>query len=764
MTDQLPTDPAPAVTVSEVRVLDGPNLYFTRPAVKVSLRLPGYLALDRRGAVDLAKRLGLGASSPGKPGTAQRQRFVMRLAAHVTRRVADGLGISRMTVRARAGQGVDEIVVAVPWRHREWGRATGEELGPLLSELLLADPDDPQAADDIVEAAAERIRELEPGESSQVITPQVPVASITGTNGKTTTTRIVAHVAMTAGYVTAWSSTSGVVVMGETTEPGDYSGPGGARSVLSTPGLEIGVLETARGGLLLRGMGVASNDVSVVTNVSADHLGLQGIDTLDQLAEVKAIVTTVTKPDGWVVLNGDDPRVWAMRHRIKARPWAFSLDPDSPALREALTVGGRGITILDGDIVVLTRGKDPDRLARIVDVPVTLSGLSHFNIANALAAAAAALGLGMPRAAVVEGLRTFAPDPVLNEGRLNTYSMPLASFAPAEVAGEAVEGADRGSATVILDMAHNEAGLEALLEVAGGLRAPGGRVHLGLGATGDRPDEAIEGLGEIAGKLADRVVIAHKPKYLRGRTVDDIDSHLRAGLARVGTVDVESFPHEIDGLAAILPEVRAGDVVAFMAHDQRPQCAAWLAEHGATPDDARSIRRKVIEARGEHELDAEMAQLWSLDDDHARVERFRVLAQERPRDHRMTFELASALDRAGLEAEAIPLYRKVIASGLREPFRHRAQLQAASSLRVVGETDEALSLLDEVALSQPRSAAAAAFRALTLADTGREREAVADLLDALVDHSPDEDTTAYRVSLRAYAEQLRERAHADQDS
>lgn len=172
----------------------------------------------------------------------------------------------------------------------------------------------------------------------------------------------------------------------------------------------------------------------------------------------------------------------------------------------------------------------------------------------------------------------------------------------------------------------------------------------------------------------------------------------------------------------------------------------------------------MIEARGEHELDAEMAQLWSLDDDHARVERFRVLAQERPRDHRMTFELASALDRAGLEAEAIPLYRKVIASGLREPFRHRAQLQAASSLRVVGETDEALSLLDEVALSQPRSAAAAAFRALTLADTGREREAVADLLDALVDHSPDEDTTAYRVSLRAYAEQLRERAHADQDS
>ncbi|MEP6648823.1 MAG: Mur ligase family protein, partial [Lapillicoccus sp.] len=196
-------------------------------------------------------------------------------------------------------------------------------------------------------------------------------------NGKTTTTRLVAHIAMTAGKKTAWSSTSGVVVMGETVHEGDFSGPAGAREVLATPGLELAVLETARGGMLLRGMGVAANDVSVVTNVTADHLGMQGIDTLDQLAEVKAIVTTVTKPDGWVVLNGEDPRVWAMRHRIVARPWAFSVDPDAPALRESIAAGGRGITVLDGEIVVLTPGTDPDRLVKIVDVPVTLSGLSR---------------------------------------------------------------------------------------------------------------------------------------------------------------------------------------------------------------------------------------------------------------------------------------------------------------------------------------------------------------------------------------------------
>ena len=166
------------------------------------------------------------------------------------------------------------------------------------------------------------------GTGPRLVTPRIPVASVTGTNGKTTTTRLLAHICMTAGLRTGWSSTDGVVVQGEVVEPGDYSGPAGARAVLETPGVQVGILETARGGMLLRGMGVTHNDVSVVTNVSADHLGMQGIDTVDQLAEVKAIVTRVTKPQGWVVLNGEDPRVWAMRAGIRARPWVFTADAE----------------------------------------------------------------------------------------------------------------------------------------------------------------------------------------------------------------------------------------------------------------------------------------------------------------------------------------------------------------------------------------------------------------------------------------------------
>ena len=156
--------------------------------------------------------------------------------------------------------------------------------------------------------------------------------------------------------------------------------------------------------------------------MSADHLGLQGIDTLDQLAEVKAVVPHITRKDGWAVLNGDDPRVFAMRTTIKAQPWVFSRDPDSPAIREVLTrrrPGHHGHRRLD---LRARPSADPDPLVELVDVPMTLAGLSRFNVENALAAASAALAIGLPRATVVEGLRTFCPDAEHNPGRMNFFT------------------------------------------------------------------------------------------------------------------------------------------------------------------------------------------------------------------------------------------------------------------------------------------------------------------------------------------------------
>lgn len=727
--------PAEQVRVDEVRVLDGPNLYFARPAIKVILHVPGFLELKRTDAEALARRLGMRSARPGKRGTALRQRFVMRVIRTVTRRVGTEIGAGRLGVRVRAGQTVEDVVLAFPWVHRTRGRVAGEQFGAVMAGLL----DRSRSADEVIEAAAAVILAAPDGPGPSVLTPTVPVASVTGTNGKTTTTRLMAHMCMSAGLKTAWSSTDGVVVMGETKEEGDFSGPAGARGVLETPGLEIGILETARGGMLLKGMGVTANDVSVVTNVSADHLGLQGIDTLDQLAEVKAIVTTVTKPQGWVVLNGDDPRVWAMRFGIKAKPWAFSLDPASPALWESINSGGRGITVLDGEIVVLSPNGDPDRLVKIVDVPMTLSGLSRNNIANALAGAAAALGLGVPRSAVVEGLRTFAPDPEHNWGRLNTYSLPLPSG---------------GKATVIMDMAHNEAGLEALLDVARGLAAPGGAVRLGLGCAGDRADEAIVAMGEIAGRGAEEVVLKVARHYLRGREPEDLLGLFRDGLAKVGVLDVPGYDTELESFEALVPHALDGDVIALMCHAERTEVNGWIREHGGKVDDARAIRRKVVAARGEHELEAEIAALWEDDDEPARLAAAQELVDGHPGDPRLVFELAGVKDAMGDEQGAIGLYEEALAGGLREPHRHRAQLQLASSLRVVGRTAEAQGLVADVLEARPHNTAALMLKALVQADLGQERQALADLIRSTLEATTDVDTQAYRRALRAYADEL----------
>jgi cyanophycin synthetase len=209
---------------------------------------------------------------------------------------------------------------------------------------------------------------------------------------------------------------------------------------------------------------------------------------------------------------------------------------------------------------------------------MTLAGLSHFNVENALAAASAGLAAGLPRDAVVEGLKTFLPDSTHNPGRMNMFSL--------------------GGVTVVMDLAHNEAGLAALVEVLRGVRAPGGRVLLGVGAVGDRQDELLETLGEIAARDADAIVIGHKERYLRGRSTDEMDTLLRAGAARVGVTSVPSYPTELAALRALLETAQPGDAVGLMCHAERSEVQAWLAGQGATADTPDVLREKVVRARG----------------------------------------------------------------------------------------------------------------------------------------------------------------------
>jgi cyanophycin synthetase len=565
----------------ELRVLDGPNLYFTRPAIKLTLAVPGWLEMDEARAATLAAAAGLrgidleapSASRvrPGVANTQSRLRFVARLAAHVTRSLASAAG-SALAVRSRPGPDPATVVVAFPWRRR----GSAEALGKEVAEVLRAVPGARRSFGRMLTEAARRVEHADPGPVPSVPDPEMPVIAVTGTNGKTTTVRGLAHVIRSAGLNVSYSSTDGVYFNGRLVEEGDYSGFGGAARALSQPGVDVAVLETARGGILLRGIGTMHNSVAVVTNVSADHLGLHGINSLDQLAEVKSTITRITRPDGWDVLNADDPRALAMRRGIRGRPWVFSLDPDHPAIRAAVAEGGRATTVIDGQLTYLTAGMRSHHLLPLEDVPLTLAGISTHNTHNAMAVASAALGIGVAEEAVVKGLRTFVMDPKTNPGRTNLFELD--------------------GRIVVVDYAHNEAGMKGLVETCRGLCPPGKEIWMAYGMAGDRTNEILHGVSYLAARGADHIALCELTRYLRGRDQQDLMDRMMAGAVDGGATDVPVFEDELHALTWMLDSSGVGDVVAITALGQRPEIFALIEDRGGArigPDRVRQLARRA---------------------------------------------------------------------------------------------------------------------------------------------------------------------------
>jgi cyanophycin synthetase len=317
-----------------------------------------------------------------------------------------------------------------------------------------------------------------------------------------------------------------------------------------------------------------------VTNVSADHLGLHGIESVDQLAEVKATITRITRPGGWDVLNADDPRVLAMRRHATGRIWACSLDPENPAIRETLADGGRATTVIDGRIAWFD-GDEVHPVIAAADVPVTIAGLSGMFTANALAATAAALAVGLPARAVARGLRSFIPDQDRNPGRANLFTLD--------------------GRTVVIDYAHNEAGMAGLTEILAGLRPAGGRIWLAICTAGDRTDEILHGFAVRAAIGSDHLAIADLIHYTRGRTAQEVYERLAAAAATAGVTDPPRYRGELHALQEMFKGSRPGDVVCVTALGMRPQLFRWLAARGAsrlTPADVQRRARAAARSRG----------------------------------------------------------------------------------------------------------------------------------------------------------------------
>jgi len=557
----------------ELRVLDGPNLYFTRPAIKLTLDVSPWLALAQARIERLTRRAAFSPSAnSGQPGSDQRRRYVARFAVHLTRTLAAASG-THLAVRGRPGPAPGQIVVAYPWRRRGAAEAFARELAPLLTVGL----DGRRSMDRAIAAASQSLEQVSPGAAPTTLSPTIPVIAVTGTNGKTTTVRLIAHLARTAGHTVAYTTTDGVYRDQALVEEGDYSGFSGAAKALAQPGIDFAVLETARGGILLRGIGTDHNDVAVVTNVTEDHLDQHGIRTIDQLAEVKGTITRITRPDGWDVLNADDPRVLAMRRQATGRPWLFSLDADHPAIRTTLAEGGRAISVLDRMLVVMSSRRHVHHLLPLEEIPVALAGISSLYLRNAMAAAAAALGAGVSEEAVAEGLRSFVLDPDSNPGRANLFELD--------------------GRVVVIDYAHNEDGMRGLVEICEGLRGGSARIFLAFGSAGDRTNAILHRLAYTAARGADRPAIAELHRYLRGRDPRDLVERLQAGLQDGGKTTAPVFPDEVAALTWMLEESTPNEVVAITALAQRPEIFELLRSRGGKAVGPARLRELVQRAR-----------------------------------------------------------------------------------------------------------------------------------------------------------------------
>lgn len=408
----------------------------------------------------------------------------------------------------------------------------------------------------------------------------IPVALITGTNGKTTSSRLLARAGTEAGSNVGTSSTGGITVGAELVEDGDWTGPAAARLVLRRTDVDLAVLETARGGILRRGLAVDACDVALVTNVSDDHIGIYGIDDLAAMAHVKGVVLESVRRSGTAVLNAHDANVVALARDLSCDVTFFA-DLDGPegvgdetvqaaqAVVEAHRALGKRVVLARRGMIVLGRGLEEEELVRVDEVPVTFGGAARYNVQNALGAVGAADALGLPHDAIARALRGFSMHD--NPGR-----------------GQIVE---HGGVTVLLDFGHNPEGVRAVMQLVRSLHAKRGaegpsgqgRLTVVAGSPGDRSDQEIERVAQAIWEARpDRVLVRELGGYLRGRAPGDVPELYRRTLMALGLPEpaFAVVASEVAALERAFVDAAPGDFVAVLVHVDHAEVQAFLARDG----------------------------------------------------------------------------------------------------------------------------------------------------------------------------------------
>ena len=388
----------------------------------------------------------------------------------------------------------------------------------------------------------------------------IPVGLVTGTNGKTTSVRLATHILRSDGGNVGLSSTDWIAVNERIIDRDDWSGPGGARAVLREREVDVAILETARGGLLRRGLGVERADAALITNVSEDHLGDFGSRSVDELLDIKWVVSRAVEASGRLVLNADDARLVAKAADYAGELVWFSLDAGNETVARHVAAGGTAF-VLDGDALLRIDGTGRETLCDSGDIPITLCGAARHNIANSLAAAALTWSLGASLDAIRRGLTSMVQDG--NPGRCNLF--------------------DADGRKVLVDFAHNPAAMGAVFDMARAI--PAKRRVLCFGQAGDRPDDLIRELARDAWAIGlDRVIVSELAHYHRGREHGAVFALIRDELLRQGASDeqVLHFEEELESLDDALAWAGSGDLVIMLALGGAAPVHARLRERGAT--------------------------------------------------------------------------------------------------------------------------------------------------------------------------------------
>ncbi len=371
---------------------------------------------------------------------------------------------------------------------------------------------------------------------------RIPIIAVTGTNGKTTTTRLMAHIVKNNGYRVGFTTSDGIYVQNHLMEKGDTTGPISAEYILKDPTVEFAVLETARGGILRAGLGFSRCDIGIITNIQEDHLGLSDIHTLDDLARVKATVVRSIKKDGWAILNAEDDQCLKIANELSCNVAYFAMDENNPKVKQ-FAKEGKIVAVYENGFITIKKGEWKIRVEKATHVPLTLGGKAKFMIANVLAATLAAYLQGFKTEDISLSLQTFIPSAAQTPGRMNIFEFKKFK--------------------VLIDFAHNPAGYRGVEEYLSSIDAT---KKIGIIAgVGDRRDEDIKECGLIAGRMFDHIIIRQE-KYLRGRTEQEIIDIIVSGIGEAKrNVTYEIIPLETEAIKHAIDHAEDGSYITALS-------------------------------------------------------------------------------------------------------------------------------------------------------------------------------------------------------